>query len=848
MRKSKARSCGWVDRRLRRRRVELLEDRRMLAGARPAAVDDFYSTNQDTVLRADVEPPSVETVFSDSFDAPMSPSWSMGAPQVSPAGERSYLGDFANDDLELVVDGLAPHRRLWIEFDLIIAGPWEGFGSSPSRDQWRLDQIDRGERISLIDTAFSNLFDVESATQLHPASFNDRTIPLSPPGEGSIEAESLGFDGGDSVYHFNLELPHTDERLELRFAGRALEEEAGKIWGLDDVSIRVLPTPSSASGVLANDHDRENETLEAVLESEPEYGELELLPDGRFTYRPDDGFVGLDAFSYYASDGDRLSTGGGDRDRTSTPRPTRVEIDVLATGDVGPQARHNVFSATVNTPIKMEALPVAPVEVFFDDFNETPSNAWSTQLTSIAPAGARQFLGRFGNDTVSLSLTDLQPHGSIVVELDLFIINSWDGVEAAGPDIWSLVADGDTVMQTTFSVVFQQNYPDEFGGPTHPPHTGAEEVDTLGFRDFFGTGDVYRITRTFPHAGDSLKLDFSGDGLQSLDDESWGLENVRVSLAGGSVMMDDQHVDLQSATAALTMSPSHGRVEFMPDGSFEYFPNRDFIGVDSFEYRIEQDGRVSNPGRVSISYSPPENAPARDRFAIEEGGALLLPGMESERFEAVVLRDDFSDGLSDAWINADTTATNETQDRFLGGLANDEISFSLDALPTHSWIVLDFDFLYFDSWDGDEVVTIASESDGELAKFQLRLGDSRYAPTVEVLEVQDDAMTLTAAPIGGVGDAEPFRSRGGYRVSFAFPHSASGIRMLFVGSGTEGIDNEAWGLDNVLVRTRHGILANDVLDSHTPVVRLEQLPRHGDVEAQPDRRLRVRAQSRIRRS
>jgi hypothetical protein len=41
---------------------------------------------------------------------------------------------------------------------------------------------------------------------------------------------------------------------------------------------------------------------------------------------------------------------------------------------------------------------------------------------------------------------------------------------------------------------------------------------------------VYSLTFTFPHRADALRFDFSGQGLEGVADESWGLDNVQVSL------------------------------------------------------------------------------------------------------------------------------------------------------------------------------------------------------------------------------------------------------------------------------------------------------------------------------
>lgn len=56
-------------------------------------------------------------------------------------------------------------------------------------------------------------------------------------------------------------------------------------------------------GVLANDSDVDGDPLTASLVNGPAHGELELRGDGEVRYTPDDGYVGLDAFSYRVWDG-----------------------------------------------------------------------------------------------------------------------------------------------------------------------------------------------------------------------------------------------------------------------------------------------------------------------------------------------------------------------------------------------------------------------------------------------------------------------------------------------------------------------------------------------------------------
>jgi hypothetical protein len=198
------------------------------------------------------------------------------------------------------------------------------------------------------------------------------------------------------------------------------------------------------------------------------------------------------------------------------------------------------------------------VTVYFNDFQTAVGPGWSTtgldplaiDHTPLPADGSRKFLGRedgqpdptlgLHNETVSLSLTGLPAHTSVTVSFDLYVIQSWDGADPDGildPNIdeWLLnVTGGPTLLDTTFSNTEEsghsQNYPDPVGGPTHPAGTGASEIDSLGY--FFLGDSVYTLSFTFPHTATSLVFNFGAHGLQHILDESWGLDNVLVTVSG----------------------------------------------------------------------------------------------------------------------------------------------------------------------------------------------------------------------------------------------------------------------------------------------------------------------------
>lgn len=202
----------------------------------------------------------------------------------------------------------------------------------------------------------------------------------------------------------------------------------------------------------------------------------------------------------------------------------------------------NPFGSVTSAVVKLTVIPAANDLIYFADFQAAPGSEWSATNTDVTPLANRRFLGQFGNQTVQLTLTNLPPHTEANVTFDLFIINSWDGsiISPSGPDIWQLSVDGGPILlHTTFcsitrpeNVGARQAFPYTYPAVDFPPNTGAAEVQTLGFSWIRLKYDaLYDLSFQFPHASNTLVLDFSALGLEALDNESWGLDNVVVSLA-----------------------------------------------------------------------------------------------------------------------------------------------------------------------------------------------------------------------------------------------------------------------------------------------------------------------------
>ncbi len=238
-----------------------------------------------------------------------------------------------------------------------------------------------------------------------------------------------------------------------------------------------------------------------------------------------------------------------------------------------------------------------------------PLPEWSDGTRSITPSG-RNFLGEFGDQTVSLTLPS-QPAGtSITVAFDLYIIRTWDGNNTTfGPDSWQLaVQGGPTLTRTTFSNhtdpqfgnLFDQSYPAQFTNPvTHnPAKSGADERDTLGYGTGFQGDSVYHLSYTFDHPGGPLTLNFTGDTDSPVGNESWGLDNVIVSyspntgLAGFIVYLDQNNNAARDPGESYQITDSQGNYEFtnLPPG--QYVVREEVVPIGSQSY-LYSDGDFS---------------------------------------------------------------------------------------------------------------------------------------------------------------------------------------------------------------------------------------------------------------
>ncbi|MES2990130.1 MAG: PEP-CTERM sorting domain-containing protein [Pseudomonadota bacterium] len=185
--------------------------------------------------------------------------------------------------------------------------------------------------------------------------------------------------------------------------------------------------------------------------------------------------------------------------------------------------------------------------VFSSDFESSPPaalNPGTALLTGVqgyaglGPAGnvfGGQFLRSATANKVTLTLAGLPTHDALSVQFLFAAIDSLDGTGSfPSGDYFRIDIDGVTRFRESFANATDSQI-QSYAAPA-----GVELARKLDL-GFGGPGGFYRDSaydlgadpsfQQFAHSGSGVTIEFwmEGVGLQSLDDESWAMDNLRVT-------------------------------------------------------------------------------------------------------------------------------------------------------------------------------------------------------------------------------------------------------------------------------------------------------------------------------
>lgn len=149
------------------------------------------------------------------------------------------------------------------------------------------------------------------------------------------------------------------------------------------------------------------------------------------------------------------------------------------------------------------------------DFAGGVGAEWS--VAAPVNSGAGGILGELGGGGSSATLTQASPDsGTGVLEFDLLLFRSMDGVNAF-TDEFNLTINGSNRYKAAFGTIGGGGVDTVFFNPD-----GATFTRT----DVSGAHSIRHVTISFAAVAGANTFAFSYPGLQSFQDEAWGLDNV----------------------------------------------------------------------------------------------------------------------------------------------------------------------------------------------------------------------------------------------------------------------------------------------------------------------------------
>lgn len=357
-----------------------------------------------------------------------------------------------------------------------------------------------------------------------------------------------------------------------------------------------------ANGVLVNDADVDGDPLTVLLVTGPLNGSLALNADGSFVYTPNANYNGADSFTYRANDG------------SADSNIATVRIAVNAVNDV-PVASDDAYGMNEDA-----VLVVGPTGVLGNDFDID-----GNPLTAIVAAGPSKGTltlnadGSFtyapnanyngvdsfayvandgaGNSNVAVvTITIAAANDAPVAMDDTFTVNEDTALSVAAPGVLGndRDVDGDpltvALARGPANGVVALNSDGSF---VYTPAANFNGVDTFQYRATDGALNSFVATV-------AIYVDPVNDAPTAGNIQAATNAGTQLRFTPANLIANAYDVDGDPLTIVVEQAPAHGRLIFMADGSFQYLPDQGYVGFDSFLFRVSDGTTLSNAASVVI--------------------------------------------------------------------------------------------------------------------------------------------------------------------------------------------------------------------------------------------------------
>ena len=374
--------------------------------------------------------------------------------------------------------------------------------------------------------------------------------------------------------------------------------------GGDDVVSTAVATPVDVD--IAGNDTCVGCVYGSASVSVPGHGSVVVNVDGTVTYTPEDGWSGVDSFTYSVFDSVTSTTVtqtvtvtvtpvGGD-DVVSTAVATPVDVDIAGNdtcvGCVYGSASVSVpghGSVVVNVDGTVTYTPEdgwSGVDSFtYSVFDSVTSTTVTQTVTvTVTPVGGRDRTVTPHDRTVTIN----------VVENDVCTDCDWTTLTVTDPGHGTAVVNPDRTV-------------------TYTPDEGWSGVDSFTYSVFdpvTGTTLTQTVTIVVSPSG-------TDDGATAVAGEAVTID----------VRNNDTCVDCDWSTLTVTQ-PGHGTAVANADGTVTYTPDRNFSGVDTFSYTVYDPATDTYVTRtVTVAVAPRANGRSLPRQLSFTGSSTFQLGL-----------------------------------------------------------------------------------------------------------------------------------------------------------------------------------------------------------------------------
>jgi hypothetical protein len=133
------------------------------------------------------------------------------------------------------------------------------------------------------------------------------------------------------------------------------------------------------------------------------------------------------------------------------------------------------------------------------------------------------------------------------------------------------------------------------GSFTYTPNPGFFGEDKFRYRAFDGSKQSKLVT---------VKITVDGIPIPQPDQYTIDEDTSLLTTGANSVLQNDIDPEESPLTATLVNPPVLGQFEFFPNGTFNFIPQKNYHGLDSFTYKISDGKQSSEPVKVDLLIRP----------------------------------------------------------------------------------------------------------------------------------------------------------------------------------------------------------------------------------------------------